>query len=40
LPPVAQALHLVFASLLFGAQFYVVLALGKSTRKEEEASHA
>jgi cytochrome c oxidase assembly protein subunit 15 len=39
LPPVAQALHIVFASLLFGAQFYLVLALGKSTRKEEEGAH-
>jgi cytochrome c oxidase assembly protein subunit 15 len=40
LPPVAQALHIFFASLLFGAQFYLVLALGKSTRKEEEGVHA
>lgn len=40
LPPVAQALHIVFASLLFASQFYVVLALGKSTRKIGEASHA
>jgi cytochrome c oxidase assembly protein subunit 15 len=39
LPPVAQALHIFFASLLFGAQFYLVLALGKSTRKEEEGAH-
>jgi cytochrome c oxidase assembly protein subunit 15 len=39
LPPVAQALHLVFASLLFGAQFYLVLVLGKSARKEEEGAH-
>lgn len=38
LPPVAQALHIVFASLLFGAQFYVLLALGKSARKEEEVA--
>lgn len=40
LPPVAQALHIVFASLFFASQFYVVLALGKSTRKIGEASHA
>ncbi len=40
LPPVAQALHIVFASLFFASQFYVVLALGKSTRKVGEASHA
>jgi cytochrome c oxidase assembly protein subunit 15 len=39
LPPVAQALHIFFASLLFGAQFYLVLALGKSARKEEEGAH-
>ncbi len=39
LPPVAQALHLVFASLLFASQLYLVLALGKSVRKEEEGAH-
>ena len=30
LPPVAQAIHIVLASLLFGAQFYLVLNLYKS----------
>ncbi len=40
LPPVAQALHIVCASLLFGAQFYVLLALGKSARIEEGVTHA
>lgn len=39
LPPVSQALHIVCASLLFGTQFYLVLALGKSVRREEEEAH-
>ena len=30
LPPVAQAAHLVFASLLFGAQYYLLLLLSKN----------
>lgn len=30
LPPVAQALHIVLATLLFGAQFYLVLLLKKN----------
>ena len=30
LPPVAQALHILLATLLFGAQFYLMLLLGKS----------
>ncbi|MFM6954510.1 MAG: COX15/CtaA family protein, partial [Sphingobacteriaceae bacterium] len=40
LPPAAQALHILCASLLFGAQFYLLLSLGKSDRKEEEGVHA
>lgn len=31
-PPVAQTSHLVLASLLFGAQFYLVLLLGRASR--------
>lgn len=31
LPPTAQALHILFASLLFGAQFYVVLLINQKT---------
>jgi cytochrome c oxidase assembly protein subunit 15 len=35
LPPVAQASHIVLASLLFGAQFYLMLNLYTSVRKQE-----
>lgn len=35
LPPMAQALHIVLASLLFGAQFYVLLSLGRGPLKKE-----
>lgn len=31
-PPVAQTSHLVLASLLFGAQYYLMLLLGKANR--------
>ena len=31
-PPVAQTSHLVLASLLFGAQYYLMLLLGKASR--------
>lgn len=31
-PPVAQTSHLVLASLLFGAQYYLMLLLGRATR--------
>lgn len=31
-PPVAQTIHLVLASLLFGAQYYLMLLLGKANR--------
>ncbi|MFM6975671.1 MAG: COX15/CtaA family protein [Sphingobacteriaceae bacterium] len=34
LPPVAQASHILLASLLFGAQFYVFLSLRLDTGKE------
>ena len=37
LPPVAQALHILLASLLFGAQFYVLLSLGRGPLKKEAA---
>jgi cytochrome c oxidase assembly protein subunit 15 len=29
LPPIAQASHILLASLLFGAQFYLVLLIGQ-----------
>lgn len=32
LPPVAQTSHLVLASLLFGAQYYLMLLLGRAAR--------
>ena len=32
LPPFAQAAHIVLASLLFGAQFYLLLNLYKSAK--------
>ena len=32
LPPYAQALHVVFASLIFGAQFYLMLNLYRSAK--------
>jgi cytochrome c oxidase assembly protein subunit 15 len=35
LPPVAQALHIVLASLMFGAQFYMALNLYKSASLSE-----
>ncbi|MGZ3750770.1 MAG: COX15/CtaA family protein [Mucilaginibacter sp.] len=35
LPPIAQVLHLVFASLMFGAQFYLMLNLYQSTSSSE-----
>jgi cytochrome c oxidase assembly protein subunit 15 len=35
LPPFAQALHILFASLIFGAQFYLMLNLYTSVRKQE-----
>ena len=35
LPPVAQALHIVLASLMFGAQFYLALNLYKSASLSE-----
>jgi cytochrome c oxidase assembly protein subunit 15 len=38
LPPVAQALHIVLASLVFGAQFYLLLNLSKSAK--EWGAHA
>lgn len=34
LPPVAQTLHLVFASLMFGAQFYLLLNLYQSANMQ------
>ena len=30
LPPFAQALHILLASLIFGAQFYLLLNLSRS----------
>src|SRR6185503_6804166 len=35
LPPVAQASHIVIASFIFGAQFYLMLNLYTSVRKQE-----
>lgn len=35
LPPVAQALHILFASLMFGAQFYLMLNLYRSANVSE-----
>ncbi len=35
LPPVAQAAHILLASLVFGAQFYLMLNLYSSVRKQE-----
>ncbi len=35
LPPIAQALHIVLASLMFGAQFYLALNLYKSASLSE-----
>jgi len=35
LPPVAQATHILLASLVFGAQFYLMLNLYTSVRKQE-----
>ncbi|WP_342645814.1 COX15/CtaA family protein [Mucilaginibacter sp. CSA2-8R] len=35
LPPVAQALHIVLATLIFGAQFYLLLNLKRSERYTE-----
>ena len=29
LPPVAQTLHILLATLVFGVQFYIALTLGK-----------
>jgi heme a synthase len=37
LPPFAQALHILFASLIFGAQFYLMLNLYTSVKKQEVA---
>jgi cytochrome c oxidase assembly protein subunit 15 len=34
LPPMAQAAHIVLASLLFGAQFYLMLNLYRSVNKQ------
>lgn len=34
LQPIAQAVHILFASLLFGAQFYMLLSLNKDYKKE------
>lgn len=30
LPPIAQAMHILLASLLFGAQFYLILLMGRN----------
>lgn len=35
LPPVAQATHILLASLMFGAQYYLMLNLYTSVRKQE-----
>ena len=35
LPPYAQATHILFASFIFGAQFYLMLNLYTSVRKQE-----
>jgi len=35
LPPFAQAAHILLASLIFGAQFYLMLNLYSSARKQE-----
>ncbi len=35
LPPYAQALHVVFASLIFGAQFYLLLNLYQTAKVSE-----
>jgi heme a synthase len=35
LPPVAQMLHIVLASLMFGAQFYLLLNLSRSANVAE-----
>ena len=35
LPPVAQAAHILLASLIFGAQFYLVLNLYQSVNRQE-----
>jgi len=35
LPPFAQAVHILLASLIFGAQFYLMLNLYSSARKQE-----
>ena len=35
LPPIAQAAHVLFATLLFGAQFYLMLNLYQSVNKQE-----
>lgn len=37
LPPVAQALHIFIASLLFGAQFYLMLLLGRNKLHSRKA---
>ena len=37
LPPVAQAMHIVLATLIFGAQFYLLLNLKRSERYTEVA---
>jgi len=35
LPPVAQASHILLSSLIFGAQFYLVLNLYQSVKAQE-----
>jgi cytochrome c oxidase assembly protein subunit 15 len=35
LPPAAQAAHIVLASLVFGAQFYLMLNLYRSVNLQE-----